>query len=57
MVDNYEVGKTLYFTCKRDGYVPVPNLSYTCQYDSLTDSTSWSNNLAGNFPACLGEHF
>ena len=53
IVNNYEVGQTLYYTCNHAGFEPDPKLNYTCEYSS--GSAAWSNNLANNLPQCKGK--
>ncbi|XP_053393488.1 uncharacterized protein LOC123564875 isoform X1 [Mercenaria mercenaria] len=50
VVNGYEIGSVLYYTCDRNGFTITSPTNYTCDY--IGNNAVWSNNLAGNLPEC-----
>lgn len=55
--NGYEINSVLYYTCVRDGFKISGPVNYTCEYNSDSDTSTWSNNLAQNIPECTGIAF
>ncbi|XP_053393504.1 uncharacterized protein LOC128555342 [Mercenaria mercenaria] len=50
IVNGYEIGSVLNYTCDRSGFTVTGPTYYTCDY--IGNDAVWSNSLAGNLPEC-----
>lgn len=57
LATSYAINAVISYHCNREGFNTSGPNSYTCQYDEVSDTVSWSDNLQSLLPQCIGnEH-